>query len=66
MMRQSAEEGLSCQISLLKTLHQSLILRDQLWASLSSATLDFKQPVHQLGEFFHGFLQEGMARVAIR
>jgi hypothetical protein len=34
--------GLSCQISLLKTIHQSHIFRDQLWASLSSATLDFK------------------------
>jgi hypothetical protein len=28
-----------------------------LWASLSSATLNFKQPLHQLGELFHDFLQ---------
>jgi hypothetical protein len=49
--------GLSCQVSLLQTIHQSLIFCDQLWASLSSATLDFKQPLHQLGEVLHDFIQ---------
>jgi len=44
-------------MSLLETIHQSLIFRDQLWASLSSARLVFKQPLHQLGEVFHDFLQ---------
>jgi hypothetical protein len=34
-------------------LHRSLIFRGQLWASLPSATLDFKQPLHQFGEVFH-------------
>ena len=29
---------------------------DQLWASLSPTTLDFKQPLHQLGEVFHNLL----------
>jgi hypothetical protein len=48
--------GLSCQMSLLESLHQSLIFRHQLWASLSSAPLVFKQPLHQLGEVFHDFL----------
>jgi hypothetical protein len=40
-----------------QTIHQSVVFRDQLWASLSSTTLDFKQPLHQLGKVFHDFLQ---------
>ena len=43
-------------MSVLQTTHQSLIFRDQLWAS-SFATLDFKKPLHQIGEVFHYFLQ---------
>jgi hypothetical protein len=53
-------------MSLLETLYQSLIFRHQLSASLSSARLVFKQPLHQLGEVFHDFLQgwlTGMIRV---
>jgi len=34
----------------------TLIFRDQLWASPFS-TLDFKQPLHQVGVVFHDFLQ---------
>jgi hypothetical protein len=34
--------GPSCQMSLLEILDQALIFRDLFWASLSSATLDFK------------------------
>jgi len=49
--------GLFCQDFLPETIHQSLVFRDQRCASLSSATLDFKQPLHQLGEGFHDFLQ---------
>jgi hypothetical protein len=46
--------GLSRQTSLLEILDQSLIFRDQLWASsVFFATLYFKQPTHQLGEIFH-------------
>jgi hypothetical protein len=40
---------LSCQTFRPQSIHQSLIFGDQLWASLSSATLDFKQSLHQLG-----------------
>jgi hypothetical protein len=49
--------GLSSQTSLLKATYQSIIFRDQLWASLCFVTLQFKQPSHQLGEVFHDFLQ---------
>ena len=49
--------GLSSQTSLLQRIHQSLIFRDQFRASLCFATLDFKEPVHQLGEVSHDFLQ---------
>jgi len=35
-------------MSLLQTEHQSLIFRDQLWAS-SFAALDLEQPFHQVG-----------------
>jgi hypothetical protein len=50
--------GLSCQMSLPEILDQSLIFRDQLWASLAFfATLYFKQPTHQLGNIFHDFLR---------
>src|SRR5580704_9258654 len=41
---------------------KSLIFLDRLWASLSSATLDFKEPLHQLSEVFRHFLQ-GRARL---
>jgi len=34
------------------------IFSDQLWASLTSVALEFKQPLHQLGEVFHDFLQD--------
>src|ERR1700730_3845630 len=38
--------GLSCQMSFLQIVHQSLIFCDQLWAS-SFSTLDFKQSLHR-------------------
>jgi hypothetical protein len=41
-------------MSLLEILDQSLIFRDQFWASsVFFATLYFRQPTHQLGEIFH-------------
>jgi hypothetical protein len=49
--------GLFHQNFSLQTIYQSLVFRDQRCASLSSATLDFKQPLHQLSEGFHDFLQ---------
>jgi hypothetical protein len=46
--------GLSCQMSFLEILGQSLIIRDQLWASLVFfATLYFRQLRDQLGQIFH-------------
>jgi hypothetical protein len=45
---------LPCHTSLLQSVDQPLIFSDQLGASLSSATLDFKHPLHQFSEVFHG------------
>jgi hypothetical protein len=43
--------------SLLQTIHQSLIFRDQCRASVSFEPLDFEKPSHQLAEVSHDFLQ---------
>jgi hypothetical protein len=57
--------GLSSQPSLLQRIHQSLIFRDQFWASLLLVAVDFKEPAHQLGEVLHDFLQ-GLVADTIR
>jgi hypothetical protein len=44
-------------ISFLKTIHQSLILRDKLGASWYSVILDFEKSEYQFSESFHDFLQ---------
>jgi hypothetical protein len=54
--------GFSCLVSFLKTIHQSLILLDQLWTSLSSATLNFEKPQYQFSESLHVCLQEERSR----